>query len=110
MVSTAEGNFIDESKFKPGVLAYLCYYWSKYLWGYVLGKLLKVKEDKIKNLRRMPKEETLKHKQTIIEIVGLRYALKPYAEGGVDLTNVPGTYACPLPKNPKNGLRSYIKR
>ena len=48
MVSTAEGNFVEESKFKPGILAYLCYYWSKYVWGYVLGKLLKVKEDKIK--------------------------------------------------------------
>ena len=109
MVSTAEGNFVDESKFKPGILAYLCYYWSKYVWGYVLGKLLKVKEDKIKNLRKMPKEETLKHKQTIIETVGLRYALKPYAEGGIDLTNVPGTYVCPLPKNPKKWAEMLYK-
>ncbi|XRO75367.1 coenzyme F420-0:L-glutamate ligase [Methanocaldococcus sp. 28A] len=109
MVSTAEGNFVDESKFKSGVLAYFCYYWSKYLWGYVLGKLFKIKEDKIKNLRNMPKEETLRHKQTIIETVGLRYALKPYAEGGIDLTNVPGTYACPLPKNPKKWAEILYK-
>ncbi len=109
MVSTSEGNFIDESKFTPGILAYFCYYWSKYVWGYFLGKILKVKEDKIKNLRKLPKEETLKHKQAIIETVGLRYALKPYAEGGVDLTNVPGTYACPLPKNPKKWAEKLHK-
>ncbi|NPA62235.1 MAG: hypothetical protein GXN95_01625 [Methanococci archaeon] len=101
MVSTAEGNFVDESKFEPGILAYFCYYWSKYLWGYVLGKLLNIKEEKIKNLRKLPKKETLKHKETVIKTVGLRYALKPYAEGGLDLTNVPGTYVSPLPKDPK---------
>ncbi|ENN95771.1 hypothetical protein J422_06035 [Methanocaldococcus villosus KIN24-T80] len=100
MVSTAEGNFIDEEQFKPSILAYLCYYWSKYIWGYLLGKIF-LKEEKIKSLRKMPKRESLKHKQMIIETLGLRYALKPYAEGGVDLTNVPLTYANPLPKEPK---------
>ncbi|WP_457612245.1 coenzyme F420-0:L-glutamate ligase [Methanocaldococcus sp.] len=113
MVSTSEGNFIDESKYKPSILAYLAYYWSKYIWGYILGKIFRLKEEKIKNLRSMPKNESLRHKQMIIEELGFLYALKPYAEGGIDLTNVPGTYACPLPKEPEKWakmLREEIKK
>ncbi|WP_456418394.1 coenzyme F420-0:L-glutamate ligase [Methanocaldococcus infernus] len=110
MVSTAEGNFIDESKYKPKMLAYLTYYWSKYIWGYVLGKIFRLKEEKIKNLRNMPKRESLKHKQMIIEELGLLYSLKPYAEGGIDLTNVPYTYACPLPKEPEKWASLLRKR
>ncbi|WP_423792645.1 coenzyme F420-0:L-glutamate ligase [Methanocaldococcus indicus] len=113
MIATAEGRFIDESQYNPSILAYFCYYWSKYLWGYLLGKILGLKEEKIKNLRNLPKNETLNHKEAIIKEVGLLYALKPYAEGGVDLTNVPGTYACLLPKNPKywaKKLKEEIKK
>jgi F420-0:gamma-glutamyl ligase-like protein len=100
-VSTSENNLVDEKDAKPKFWAYFCYYWSKYLWGYVLGPLLKTRKDRIKNLRKMPKKETIKHKQIVIDNVGLRYALKPASEGGIDLTNVPGTYASLLPENPK---------
>ncbi|MBW9222810.1 coenzyme F420-0:L-glutamate ligase [Methanothermococcus sp. SCGC AD-155-K20] len=100
-VATGENNLIDESNVKVGFWAYFCYYWSKYIWGYILGPLLKTRPDRIKNIRKMPKRETLKHKQTVINYVGLRYALKPASEGGVDLTNVPGTYAALLPKDPQ---------
>jgi F420-0:gamma-glutamyl ligase-like protein len=101
-ISTSEGNFVDEKNVKPSFLAYFCYYWSKYIWGYILGPILKTRKDRIMNLRKMPKNETIKHKQVVINNVGLIYALKPASEGGVDLTNVPGSYASLLPKNPKN--------
>lgn len=104
-IATSENNFVDEKDAKPGFLAYFCYYWSKYLWGYFLGPILKTRKDRIKNLRKMPKKETLKHKQVVIDYVGLRYALKPTSEGGVDLTNVPGTYAALLPKNPEKSAK-----
>ncbi len=100
-VATSENNFVDEKNAIPGFWAYFCYYWSKYLWGYILGPLLKTRKDRVKNLKRMPKNETLRHKQIVIDNVGLIYALKPASEGGVDLTNVPGSYASLLPKNPK---------
>ncbi len=112
-VATSENNFVDEKNVKPKFWAYFCYYWSKYLWGYILGPLLKTREDRVKNLRKMPKKETLKHKQVVIDNVGLIYALKPASEGGVDLTNVPGTYAALLPKNPKKSaerLYNAIKK
>jgi len=112
-IATGEDNLIDERDVKAGLLAYFCYLWSKYIWGYILGPLLKTRPDRIENLRRMPKEETLKHKQVVIDNVGFIYALKPASEGGVDLTNVPGTYAVLLPKDPdKSAERIYsaIKR
>jgi len=112
-VAIGEDNLIDERNVKVGILAYLCYLWSKYIWGYILGPLLKTRPDRIKNLRKMPREETLKHKQVVIDNVGLIYALKPASEGGVDLTNVPGTYATLLPKDPERSaerIYSVIKK
>ena len=112
-IATGEGNLVDEREVKVGPLAYLCYLWSKYLWGYILGPLLRTRPDRIENLRRMPREETLRHKQVVIEKVGLLYALKPASEGGVDLTNVPGSYAVLLPRDPERSaerIHSVIKR
>ncbi|MCS3900761.1 coenzyme F420-0:L-glutamate ligase [Methanococcus voltae] len=103
-VSTSQGNFVDENKSKPKLSAYFCYYWSKYIWGYILGPLLKTRSDRVLNLRKMPKPETLKHKQVVIDNVGFIYALKPASEGGIDLTNVPGTYASLLPSKPKETM------
>ncbi|ABR54867.1 protein of unknown function DUF129 [Methanococcus vannielii SB] len=109
-IATSEDNFVDESLFKPKFLAYFTYYLSKYCWGYILGPLLGTRKDRILNLRKIPKKETLRHKQVVIENVGLIYALKPASEGGIDLTNVPGTYAALLPKNPEKSAENlYLK-
>ena len=36
-ISTDEGNLLNETEYKPGILAYLLTeLWSKYLWGYIL--------------------------------------------------------------------------
>ena len=56
-VATSENNFVDEKNAKPKFWAYFCYYWSKYLWGYVLGPILKTRKDRVKNLRKMPKKK-----------------------------------------------------
>lgn len=105
-ISTAEGNLLDENEYKPGFLAYLLTeLWSKYLWGYILCPLLGYKQRTIKNLRRMP-SEARNHKQLILEEYGLKYALQPTAEAGVDLSNVPGQYVSPLPVNPSASART----
>ena len=36
-VATGEDNLVDEKDVKAGSLAYLCYIWSKYVCGYILG-------------------------------------------------------------------------
>ncbi len=99
-IAIAEGNLLDESNYKPGILAYiLCELWSKYLWGYILGRIFNLKKRTIKNLKIMP-PEAQNHKQLILEEYGLKYALMPTFEAGVDLSNLPDSLVSKLPENP----------
>ena len=100
-ISVAQGRLGDESKYSPSITAkFLTTVWSKYLWGYILGPALGIKQRTIKNLRKLPKE-TYAHKEVILQLYGLKHALKPASEAGVDLSNAPGTYVSLLPDNPE---------
>ena len=112
-ISTIEGNLIDESDFDSGIISFLITeLWCRYLWGYILCPLLGYDERTIKNLRRMPKEAR-KHKAFILKRYGLKHALQPTAEAGVDLSNVPGNYVSLLPENPEESafkIRDMIRK
>ena len=100
-ISVAQGRLVDESKYSPSITAkFLTTVWSKYLWGYILGPALGIKQRTIKNLRKLPKE-TYAHKEVILQLYGLKHASKPASEAGVDLSNAPGTYVSLLPDNPE---------
>ena len=100
-ISVSQNRLIDESKYKPSLTAkFLTTVWSKYLWGYVFGPALKIKKRTIKNLRKLP-EETKAHKEVVLQLYGLKHALKPASEAGIDLSNAPGTYVSLLPENPE---------
>ncbi|WP_406535414.1 coenzyme F420-0:L-glutamate ligase [Methanobrevibacter sp.] len=108
-ISVSQGRLVDESKYTPSLTAkFLTTVWSKYLWGYVLGPLLKIKERTIKNLRRLP-EETKAHKEVVLQLYGLKHALKPASEAGIDLSNAPGTYVSLLPENPEKVAKEIKK-
>lgn len=108
-ISISQGRLIDESKYKPSLTAkFLTVVWSKYLWGYVLGPLLKIKNRTIKNLRKLPKE-TEAHKEVVLQLYGLKHALKPASEAGIDLSNAPGTYVSLLPENPEKVAKEIKK-
>lgn len=108
-IAVAQGRLVDESKYTPSLTAkFLTTVWSKYLWGYVLGPLLKIKERTIKNLRRLP-EETKAHKEVVLQLYGLKHALKPASEAGIDLSNAPGTYVSLLPENPERVAKDIKK-
>ena len=99
-LSTAEGNLVDESEYHPSILSiFLCDIWSKYLFGYIISPLLKDKKRTIDNLRKLPKQAR-NHKEFILKEYGLRYALMPTSEAGVDLSNVPEEYVSLLPTAP----------
>lgn len=99
-ISVSQNRLVDEAEYKPSLTAkFLTVVWSKYLWGYVLGPLLGIKERTIKNLRKLPKE-TYAHKEVVLELYGLKHALKPASEAGIDLSNAPGTCVSLLPENP----------
>ena len=112
-ISTIEGNLIDESEFNSGIISFLITeLWSRYLWGYFLCPLLEYDERTIRNLRKMPKEAR-KHKAFILKKYGLKHALQPTAEAGVDLSNVPGNYVSLLPENPEKSalkIKNMIKK
>ena len=108
-ISVAQNRLIDEAEYTPSLTAkFLTVVWSKYLWGYVLGPLLGIKKRTIKNLRKLPKE-TYAHKQVVLELYGLKHALKPASEAGIDLSNAPGTCVSLLPENPEKVAKD-IKR
>lgn len=100
-ISVSQGRLIDEAEYSPSLTAkFLTTVWSKYLWGYVFGPMLKIKKRTIKNLRRLP-EETKAHKEVVLQLYGLKHALKPASEAGIDLSNAPGTCVSLLPENPE---------
>lgn len=100
-IAISQGRLVDEGKFKPSITAFiLADIWSKYIWGYILGPLLGVKKRTIKNLRNLP-QEARSHKEVVLRCYGLKHALKPASEAGIDLSNAPGTYVSLLPKNPQ---------
>lgn len=100
-VSVSQGRLVDESRYSPSLKAkFLTTVWSKYLWGYVFGPLLGIKKRTIKNLRRLPKE-TYAHKEVALQLYGLKHALKPASEAGIDLSNAPGSCVSLLPENPQ---------
>lgn len=100
-ISVSQGRLIDEAEYTPSITAkFLTTVWSKYMWGYILGPLLGIKKRTIKNLRRLP-EETKAHKEVVLQLYGLKHALKPASEAGIDLSNAPGTCVSLLPENPE---------
>ena len=108
-ISVSQNRLVDESEYTPSLTAkFLTTVWSKYLWGYVLGPLLGIKERTIKNLRKLP-EETKAHKEVVLQLYGLKHALKPASEAGIDLSNAPGTFVSLLPENPEKVAKD-IKR
>lgn len=99
-VSVSQGMLVDESEFEPSFLStVLADVWSKYIWGYLLGPLFRIKKRTINNLRKLP-PEARSHKKVILDYYGLKHALKPASEAGVDLSNVPGTFVSLLPREP----------
>lgn len=100
-VSVSQGRLVDESRYSPSLKAkFITTVWSKYLWGYVFGPILGIKKRTIKNLRRLPKE-TYAHKEVVLQLYGLKHALKPASEAGIDLSNAPGSCVSLLPENPQ---------
>ncbi|RLE64421.1 MAG: hypothetical protein DRN53_00905 [Thermoprotei archaeon] len=115
-ISVAEGNIVDESKIKPGILARLiARIWMRYIWGYILGILCRLSWRTIHNLRKYPVELGARHKQLVIEKVGPLASLCFGSEGGIDVTNLPYSYASLPLKDPvktaeeiRDAIRKYL--
>ncbi|MBI5681452.1 MAG: coenzyme F420-0:L-glutamate ligase [Methanobacterium sp.] len=109
-LAISQGRLVDESEFTPSLLAtFLADIWSKYIWGYVLGPILGIKKRTIKNLRNLPPEARA-HKEVVLKYYGLKHALKPASEAGIDLSNAPGNYVSLLPENPVGVVEDIARK
>ncbi len=99
-LSTALNNIYDESAIRPSIIHKLAAFLiMKVLWGLILGKIAKLKQETIKWIKEAPINEVSAHKALTLRIGGLLQVLKPSSEAGVDTSNVPYTYvSLPLVK------------
>jgi len=101
-IAISQGRLVDEALFKPSILSiFLADIWAKYIWGYFLGPVLGIKKRTIQNLRNLP-PEARSHKEVVLKYYGLKHALKPASEAGIDLSNAPGTFVSFLPDKPED--------
>lgn len=108
-IAISQGRLVDESEYKPSISAlFLAEIWSKYIWGYLMGPIFRIKRRTIRNLRKLP-PEARSHKEVILRYYGWKHALKPASEAGVDLSNAPGTFVSLLPDDPQ-GVSEDISR
>ncbi|MCW4049654.1 MAG: coenzyme F420-0:L-glutamate ligase [Candidatus Bathyarchaeota archaeon] len=92
-ISTASGHLIDEARVRPSKLSKLLVDpWITRVWAGPLGRITKLKDTTIDNLRNYPREEGAAHKQVALSTVGLLQSLRHYSEGGIDASNLPFSY------------------
>jgi F420-0:gamma-glutamyl ligase-like protein len=99
-ISTAKGLILDESRFKPSLLArILVKLWTRRLWGGPLGRWARLRPRTLRSLRDYPLELGSRHKEVALRYTGLLQALRHYSEGGIDASNLPYSYvSLPLPQ------------
>ncbi|MCP8319984.1 MAG: coenzyme F420-0:L-glutamate ligase, partial [archaeon] len=94
-ISVAKGRLIDESKIRPSLLAkFIANFWMRYVWGYIIAKLCHLRIKNVYHLRNYPLKEGSNHKQLALIHAGFLQALRNWSEGGIDVSNIPLTYAC----------------
>jgi len=94
-LSTALGNIVDEGRVRPGLSARLiAKYWMRWVWGYLLGPLCRLRRETLQRIREYPTVEGASHKQVVLRYAGALHALSCLSEGGIDVSNLPYAYAC----------------
>jgi F420-0:gamma-glutamyl ligase-like protein len=92
-ISTASGNIVDESEIKPSLTArFLAKYWTRIVWGYVLGPMCHLRDETVQRLKNYPIREGARHKQVALQYAGFLQALTCGSEGGIDGSNLPYSY------------------
>lgn len=110
-VSTAKGNIINEAYVKPSSLAYIISrLWMRVVWGYLLGYLCRFRTETLKRLKNYPIEKGSCHKQVVLNYAGFAQALNYGSEGGIDISNLPYSYACLPLKNPTEEAYHILNR
>ncbi len=101
-LSTSKNLLVDEDKIKPGIFAHLIVLlWMRIFWGYILATLCHMKTESKYRLKHYPIKEGQKHKHLALTRFGLLQALRHGSEAGIDVSNLPYSYASLPIRNPK---------
>jgi len=93
-ISVAMGRIVDEARIKPGMTArILARFWVRLFWGYVLAHICRLSTVTSERLRSLPLREGAAHKQLALSRAGFLGALRHGSEGGIDVSNLPYSYA-----------------
>lgn len=101
-LAIAKKNIINEKDIKPTFVALIISrIWMRVFWGYLLAYLCRFRKKTIMRLRSYPIKEGSRHKQVVLNFFGFWQALKYASEGGIDISNLPYSYASLPLTNPK---------
>jgi len=93
-ISIAKGRIVDEARIKPSMTAkLLARFWMRFFWGYLLAPICRLSRLTTSRLRSYPLREGTAHKQLALSYAGFLGALRHGSEGGIDVSNVPYSYA-----------------
>ena len=54
-ISVSQGRLVDESEFQASILSFLLAdLWSKYMWGYILGPIFRIKNENHPKFKKTP--------------------------------------------------------
>ncbi|MBX5328152.1 MAG: coenzyme F420-0:L-glutamate ligase [Candidatus Bathyarchaeota archaeon] len=108
-ISTALNNIVDESVVEPSLSAKrIAKFWMRIVWGYLLGRLCRLRGKLIQHLKNYPLESGSRHKQVALQYAGLLQALMFGSEGGIDGSNLPYSYVS-LPLNNVQEIAQKIR-
>jgi F420-0:gamma-glutamyl ligase-like protein len=109
-IATALNNIVDESTVKPSSNAKLITrLWMRVCWGYLFSSMLGFGRQLTRNLREYPLETGSRHKQLVLQKVGLLQALMFGSEGGIDGSNLPYAYVS-LPLNNGDEIAARVRK
>lgn len=92
-VAIASGNIVNEENIRfTASSRVIAEFWMRYVWGYFLGYICRLKTSTIQRLRSYPQVEGAKHKQLALQNFGILQALRFGSEGGIDTSNLPYYY------------------
>ena len=100
-VSIAKNQIIDEGRVKPGLAArLLSKIWMRIVWGHIFGNICHMTRKTRWRLRNYPLKEGAAHKQICLTYAGFLQSLRHGSEGGIDVTNLPYSFAALPLENP----------
>lgn len=109
-ISVALGRIVDEAKIRPGFTArVLARVWMRLIWGYLLAHICRLSKLTTRRLRSFPLREGAAHKQLALSYAGFLGALRHGSEGGIDVSNLPYSYASLPLEQPDEVAKSIVK-